>query len=61
MITSLQLHNFKCFAHSPRFEFSRINLLTGLNGCGKSTVLQALLLLGQSVNRNTEMRNLYLN
>lgn len=51
MITKLTLSNFKCFATPESFEFARINLLTGQNGRGKSSVLQSMLLLAQSYNQ----------
>lgn len=47
MITVLNLKNFKCFENQP-FQFSNLTLMTGLNGMGKSSVLQSLLLLRQS-------------
>ena len=47
MIRKLQLQNFKCF-ESLSLELGKISLLSGLNGMGKSTVLQSLLLLRQS-------------
>jgi len=47
MIRSLQLRNFKCFK-SQSIDFASLTLLSGLNGMGKSSVLQALLLLRQS-------------
>jgi predicted ATPase len=47
MLRALELTNFKCFA-KQRIELGAITLLTGLNGMGKSTVLQSLLLLRQS-------------
>jgi predicted ATPase len=47
MITSLRLRNFKCF-EDQAIEFGPLTLLSGLNGMGKSSVLQALLLLRQS-------------
>jgi predicted ATPase len=47
MIKSLSLHNFKCFKERT-FALGQLTLLTGLNSAGKSTVLQALLLLRQS-------------
>jgi predicted ATPase len=47
MIESLQARNFKCF-EDQKIEFKPCTLLTGLNGMGKSTILQALLLLRQS-------------
>jgi len=50
MIRSLQLRNFKCFK-SQSIDFAPLTLLSGLNGMGKSSVLQALLLLRQSYER----------
>lgn len=47
MIRTLQLRNFKCF-EDQTLSFGRLTLLAGLNGTGKSSVLQALLLLRQS-------------
>lgn len=61
MITKVSLTNFKCFEEKTDFDLSKINLFTGLNGRGKSTVLQALLLLAQSVNKNGNIENLYVN
>jgi predicted ATPase len=47
MIRTLLLKNFKCF-EAEAFELNNLSILTGLNGMGKSTVVQALLLLRQS-------------
>jgi len=47
MIRFLRLENFKCFEFQE-IEFGSLTLLSGLNGMGKSSVLQALLLLRQS-------------
>lgn len=47
MLKGLVLENFKCF-DEMKLEFSSVNILTGLNGMGKSTVMQSILLLGQS-------------
>lgn len=47
MIHSLTLHNFKCFV-DLQLEIGPLTLLTGLNGMGKSSVIQSLLLLRQS-------------
>lgn len=41
------LKNFKCF-EDISLTFSNLNILTGLNSMGKSTVIQSLLLLKQS-------------
>lgn len=51
MITLLDLKNFKCFeAFEKPVEFAQINLLTGSNGRGKSSIFQSILLLAQSFN-----------
>lgn len=47
MIESFRLRNFKCFADET-VPFGALTLLTGLNGAGKSSVLQGLLILRQS-------------
>ena len=47
MISFLHLKNFKCF-EDQAFEVRPLTLLSGLNGVGKSTFLQALILLRQS-------------
>lgn len=61
MITSLRLKNFKCFGDSGNIHFSRITLLTGANGTGKSSVMQSLLLLAQSVKANADADGLHIN
>src|SRR5258706_3275008 len=47
MIRSLRLQNFKCF-RDQRIDLADLTLLSGLNGMGKSSVIQALVLLCQS-------------
>lgn len=47
MIQSITLKKFKLF-EDVKIPLSNINLLTGINGRGKSTVLQSLLLMKQS-------------
>lgn len=47
MIHSLQLQNFKCFENQT-IALRNLTLLSGLNGMGKSSVIQSLLLLRQS-------------
>ena len=47
MILSLHIRNFKCFENQP-FELGNLTLLSGLNGTGKSSVLQSLVMLRQS-------------
>ena len=47
MLQSVELTNFKCF-QKQAFHFSSLTVLAGLNGMGKSSLLQSLLLLRQS-------------
>ncbi len=48
MINSIGLRNFKCF-EDVNVVLGNINLFTGLNGMGKSTLIQSILLLKQSL------------
>ena len=55
MITNITLENFKCFRHvsiNPKL----LTVLIGPNGTGKSSILQALLLLKQSVVNEIKIR-----
>lgn len=54
MLTELKLKNFKCFKEETIFTFGKINLLTGINGRGKSTLLQSMLLVKQSLESGLE-------
>ncbi len=47
MLTELSLTNFKCFRNAT-LALAGLTLLTGINGSGKSSVIQSLLLLRQS-------------
>lgn len=47
MIQSLHLKNFKSF-EDECFKLGNLTLLTGLNGTGKSSILQSIVLLRQS-------------
>src|ERR1700681_2143403 len=47
MIREIHLRNFKCF-RELNLALSPLTLLAGLNGMGKSSVVQAILLLHQS-------------
>lgn len=51
MITKLSLTNFKSHRHTE-LEPSQLTLLTGVNNCGKSSIIQSLLLLRQSFLKN---------
>jgi predicted ATPase len=60
MLNKIILKNFKCF-EEQEISLGTLSLLTGLNGMGKSTVLQSLLLLRQNYDRNTLEKRLSLN
>ena len=47
MLSNITLTHFKCF-EQLRLDCTPLNLLCGLNGMGKSSVIQALLVLRQS-------------
>ncbi|OSZ79008.1 hypothetical protein CAP35_12385 [Chitinophagaceae bacterium IBVUCB1] len=57
MITSIEIRNFKSIK-KKLFPLGNLNLLLGLNGMGKSSFIQTLLLLRQSDNlaRNGELK-----
>lgn len=51
MISNVELKNIKCFSN-VKFNFSNVTVFCGANSAGKSTALQALLLLRQNHNCN---------
>jgi predicted ATPase len=62
MIEKIALSNFKLFKEKTEFpQLKRINLLTGVNGRGKSTFLQSMLLIKQSLLISTDVKKLFLN
>lgn len=52
MIEFINIKNFKTLLNAS-FPLGALNLFSGLNGMGKSTLVQSLLLLRQSYERNT--------
>lgn len=61
MLTQIKLTNFKCFKEETAIPLSQFNLFTGVNGAGKSTALQPLLLMRQSIEHNPYTTELILN
>ena len=59
MINSISIHNFKNHADTP-LDLGRLTILTGINGMGKSSVMQSMLLLRDSYLRNSQMNTLFL-
>ena len=60
MLTRIDLHHFKCF-ELLRLPLAPLTLLTGLNASGKSSVLQALALLNQTMREHEWSTYLELN
>ncbi len=60
MIKKINIKNFKSHS-STDLEFSKLNILTGLNGTGKSSVIQTLLLLRQTFQESMLDKGLELN
>ncbi len=59
MISKVRLENFKCFEKFS-MDLKNVTVLTGINGMGKSTVMQALLLLHQSWLSDPDIGRLYI-
>lgn len=59
MLNSIELHNFKS-ARELHVKLAPLTVLTGLNGSGKSTVLQSIGLLKQSLRAQTTSQELLL-
>ncbi|MHA3054495.1 DUF3696 domain-containing protein [Acinetobacter sp. ANC 4633] len=49
MITSLSLENFKSFKKLENLKIKPLTILLGRNSCGKSSIIQSLLLLKQTL------------
>ena len=62
MIKKIQVKNFKCFEEQS-VECRELNLFTGVNGMGKSTLIQTLLMFRQTYERKGVLQedNLLLN
>ncbi|NEQ68647.1 MAG: DUF3696 domain-containing protein [Symploca sp. SIO2D2] len=61
MLKAIIVKNFKCFKEEVKFPLGQLTLLTGINGRGKSTMLQSLLLMRQSIEHNENGAQLVLN
>lgn len=61
MINSIVIKNFKLYKEYTTIPLSKINLFTGINGKGKSTVLQVFLILSQSALKNRSTHKITLN
>lgn len=60
MIRKIKASNFKCFEHIS-LELSNLNLFSGINSMGKSTIIQMILLMRQAYEQNVLEKGIYLN
>ena len=61
MIKEIALENFKCYKKLNTIQLAKVNLLAGSNGRGKSSFIQALLLLAQSLDSEKGLNHLEMN
>ena len=59
-LKSLELENFKSYINKQNIEFSDLSILLGANSSGKSTILQALLMLKHTMECNSPDEELLL-
>lgn len=52
MLTKIKMSNFKLFDDEVIIPLSNLNIFTGINGRGKSTAQQSLILMKQSIENN---------
>ncbi|MHA6697209.1 AAA family ATPase [Chryseobacterium sp. A321] len=60
MITKIVIDNFKCF-DSIKVELRNLNILCGTNSSGKSSVIQALLLIDNCMSEEASLNSKWLN
>ena len=57
MLSNISIVNYKSI-ESYKFDLSKLNLLTGANSTGKSSVIQALLLLSDNIQEHGAQKGL---
>ncbi len=60
MISNIHIQHFKSLAEVS-IQLSNLNVITGMNGMGKSSLIQVLLLLRQAYLRDSFAKGVYLN
>lgn len=61
MITKWKLFNFKSIKKETELEFRPLTILAGANSCGKSTILQSILLISQTLSSRVQSESVVLN
>ena len=57
-IKKIEIENYKSYALKETINFSNLNIITGVNSSGKSSLIESLLILGQSATRDILNGNL---
>lgn len=60
MIDTISFQNYKCLCGKP-FSLKKVNIFAGYNGRGKSSALQSVLMLSQSIYADADIEKLHLN
>lgn len=60
MIQNISIENFKCF-HKLKLSLSKLNVFTGINGMGKSSLIQTILLIRQTIEQGDLSQSIILN
>lgn len=60
MIDTISFQNYKCLCGKP-FSLKKVNIFAGYNGRGKSSALQSVLMLSQSIHADADIEKLHLN
>lgn len=60
MLDSIEIKNFKCFS-ALHIDLANLNVFSGLNGMGKSTVIQSILLFKQTQEQGIPLNQFFLN
>lgn len=61
MLTNLSLVNFKAFQNLDRMKLRPITIICGANSCGKSSIMQSLLLLKQTFESKSTTNTVLMN
>ncbi len=61
MLTNITLENFKAFQKLNNLKVKPVTILCGTNSCGKSSILQSILLFKQTLESKNPNQNLLLN
>ena len=61
MITKWKVFNFKSIRKETELDLGRLTILAGANSSGKSTIVQSILLIGQTLSNKLSPRSVVLN